>query len=80
MEKKSIVVEVEGGRLIATASLDPEYPGIDVEFVPNQETCKASTPRILIEQPKGENLRALVWGNPDKEDYTVKVEFDSTDV
>lgn len=71
-----IKVKVEGGTLVATASPDPNYPGIDVEFVPeDEEEFGVSTPRVLFEKPKGEKLRALIWADKDYEDYTNKVEF-----
>lgn len=69
-------VKVEGGSLVATASSDPNYPGIDVEFIPDNESgFGVSTPRILFEKPKGEKLRALIWADKDQEDYSNKVEF-----
>ena len=71
-----IKVKVEGGTLVATASSDPNYPGIDVEFIPvNEKEFGVSTPRVLFEKPKGEKLRALIWADKDLEDYTNKVEF-----
>lgn len=47
-------VKVEGGYIIATASCDPEYPGIDVEFEPDnsdKESERLSNPRVLLENP-----------------------------
>lgn len=47
-------VKVEGGYIIATASCDPEYPGIDVEFEPDnsdKESERLSNPRVLLEKP-----------------------------
>ncbi len=71
-----IRVKVEGGTLVATASPDPDYPGIDVEFIPDNDSgFGVSTPRVLFEKPKGEQLRALIWADKDQEDYTNKVEF-----
>ena len=68
---------VTGLTLIAERSLDPDYPGIDMEFVPNGNTETPCTyPRVVIEKPKGEKLRCLVWGIKDSEDYTDKIEFD----
>ena len=73
---EQIKVRIEGGCLIATATPDPDYPGIDVEFIPDNESgFGVSTPRILFEKPKGEQLRALIWADKDQEDYTNKVEF-----
>lgn len=68
-------VKVEGGYLLATANYDPDYPGIDVEFVPDmpagEETL--SLPRVLMEKPSNGCLRALVWENPQSEDFTKEI-------
>ena len=73
---EQIKVKVEGGTLVATASPDPNYPGIDVEFIPEDEKAfGVSTPRVLFEKPKGEKLRALIWADKKYEDYTNKIEF-----
>ena len=46
-----IRVKVEGGTLVATASPDPDYPGIDVEFIPDNDSgFGVSTPRVLFER------------------------------
>lgn len=74
---EEIKVKVTGGYIRANPSSDPDYPGIDVEFVPdnyNGETL--SLPRILFEKPIGDKLRVLIWDDPDNEDYTKEIEFD----
>lgn len=74
---EEIKIRVEGGYIRANTSADPDYPGIDIEFVPddyNGETL--SLPRILFEKPLGEKLRALVWEDTDDEDYTREIVFD----
>ena len=46
---EEIKVRVEGGYIRANASSDPDYPGIDIEFVPdnyNGETL--SIPRDML--------------------------------
>ena len=69
-------ISVCGGYLKATVSSDPNYPGIDVEFIPEIENDEMlSNPRVLIEKPEGENLRAYVWDCPTQEDYTHQVDF-----
>lgn len=74
----SMNIPLEGGTLIAERSLDPDYPGIDIEFIPDGNAETAYTyPRVVVEKPKGKKLRCLVWGNKDSEDYTDKIEFDS---
>ena len=71
-----IVIKIEGGHLVATPSQDPNYPGIDVEFVADNDKGEtASRPRVLFEKPLGEKLRALIWGDSNKEDYTDEIEF-----
>ena len=73
---KALKVRVEGGWLIANDSYDPEYPGIDVEFVAdNDKGLNMSRPRVLFEKPLGGELRALVWEDKNNEDYTTEIEF-----
>lgn len=72
-------VKVEGGYIVATASCDPDYPGIDVEFEPDE--CgdngeKLSNPRILLEKPAGEKIRAILWTDSQTEDYTHEIYFE----
>lgn len=72
-------VKVEGGYIVATASCDPEYPGIDVEFEPNErgkDGEKLSNPRILLEKPAGEKIRAILWTDSQTEDYTHEIHFE----
>lgn len=58
---KMILVGLENGCLIANQNTEPDYPGIDIEFISDAEDEKAlSKPRVLIERPKGEGLRILV--------------------
>ncbi len=74
---EEIRVNVKGGYIRANASEDPDYPGIDVEFVPdnyNGETL--SIPRVLFEKPVDDKLRALIWDDVDDEDYTKEIVFD----
>ena len=69
-------VEVEGGYLYATISADPDYPGICVEFVADNESDDAlSRPTVLIEKPVDDELRVLVWSDEDDEDYTTEIKF-----
>lgn len=72
-------VKVEGGYIIATASCDPEYTGIDVEFEPDnsdKESERLSNPRVLLEKPIGEDIRAILWTDSQTEDYTQEVRFE----
>lgn len=71
-----IEVRVEGGCLVATASYDENYPGIDIEFVADDDKGEQlSRPRVLFEKPVDGKLRALVWEDPDDEDYTKEITF-----
>lgn len=73
-----IKVKVKGGYLRATISEDPDYPGIDVEFVPDNYDGTFTIPRVLFEQPKDWKdiqCRALIWRNKDEEDYTDEIEW-----
>ena len=73
---EQIKVRVKGGYLVATASLDRTYPGIDVEYLPDvDEGEQVSAPRVLFEYPEDGELRALIWTDKDKEDYTHKLGF-----
>ncbi len=77
-----IRTRVKGGWLVATVSPDPNYPGIDVEFVSDNDRGEfPSRPRVLVERPEVEGeepgpLRALIWGNRNCEDYTDEIEFE----
>ena len=69
-------VRVEGGWIVATVSCDTEYPGIDVEFVADDDKgLNMSRPRVLFEKPLGGELRALAWEDKNSEDYTTEIEF-----
>ena len=68
------------GKFRVDLSQDPDYPGIDVEFITedtsawNKNMCH---PRVLFEYVKEEGvLRALIWGDPDDEDYDEEIVFD----
>lgn len=79
MENK-LIVPVIGGKLIATPSTDPNYPGIDIEFIADKENPNdISNPRVLIEQitedTNKHTIRALLWNNPSQEDYSHKIEL-----
>lgn len=75
---QKIVVKIQGGHLVATESQDPDYPGIDVEFVSDSDNGEyAARPRILFEKPVEDGeLRALVWSDKNSEDYTNKIIFE----
>lgn len=71
-----IKVKTKGGYLWATDCGDIDYPGIDVEFIANNEDENAlSRPRILFEHPTDGKLRVLIWDDKDNEDYTKEIVF-----
>lgn len=75
--ENEIDILVEGGYIRANVAQDEDYPGIDVEFVPNEPQEDASSfPRVLFEKPKDDDLRALVWGDTQSEDYTDEIIFE----
>ncbi len=70
---------IKGGYLDIRTSIDPDYPGLDIEFIPDNEDMEndpKTRPRVLIERPAGtDKLRCLVWGDPKSEDYSECIEF-----
>lgn len=72
-----IIVSVKGGKLIATPSSDPNYPGIDIEFITDDDdNTSLSNPRVLVEQPcDSTQIRALIWNNHLQEDYTEEIKL-----
>ena len=76
---ESIKIETEKGYFdVMEESLDPSYRGIDVEFVPKNESETAVTnPRIVFEVTPEGKLRLLIWKDPNNEDYTQEIIFDN---
>ena len=74
----SLRVKTKHGYFVANQSEDISYPGIDIEFISENESWKdLSRPRVLFEiTPYGE-LRVLIWNNRDNEDYTEEVIFET---
>lgn len=74
--EKEMQIKFSDGYIRVNLIEDPEYPGVDVEFVPNKPQEDAlSFPRVLFEKPKDDNLRVLIWANPNDEDYSDEIEF-----
>lgn len=76
---KTYALPIKNGHLDIRVSTDPEYPGLDVEYISDMESeTKAdqlrTRPRVLIENNAGV-LRTLVWGNPLSEDYSNDIDF-----
>ena len=77
LELGRIVQKIGDGYLQASLTTDPEYPGIDIEYVPyHQPKGIITNPRVLVEKPKDGSLRALAWSNPAQEDYTEEITFE----
>lgn len=71
-----ISVNVPGGSIVASITGDTDYPGIDIEFVADNDIGgDLSRPRVLFEKPKDGELRVLVWSDKDNEDYTKEITF-----
>ena len=78
-EDDQIKIQVRGGYIRAMPSNNPDWPGIWVEFVrDNEPEDTISRPQILFEQTEDEEsgeARILIWENPKEEDSTQEVEF-----
>lgn len=73
---KQLYLKTDKGYFDLSVSPEPDYPGIDIEFISNEDKGDmASRPRVLFELEKNKNLRAVIWDNPCSEDYTRKIEF-----
>lgn len=75
---EALQIRLGNGYLVATISADPDYPGIDVEYVDdNEKETDLSRPRVLIESPIDDNgaIRALVWNDSESEDYVEEIKL-----
>ena len=66
-------IAVHGGYLKATASGDENYPGISIDFYPNDDTDGSITQLALVEQ-NDDRLRCYTWNKawceePEYSDY-----------
>lgn len=81
LEKEKIYsLPIKNGHLDIRVCSDPDYPGLDVEYIsdkeyeiPPEERDK-TRPRVLIEVNEGV-LRALIWSDTTNEDYSESIEF-----
>ena len=81
VEQNELVCAVHGGKLVAQVCGGNEYPGISIEFVPDEEPDDdtVSEPCVVMEMPaRTHELRVFVWSNPHQEDYTHKIECEVT--
>lgn len=71
-----IEIPVSNGILSCDTSFDPCYPGLDTEYISNQEdeNTAATRPRVCIEENTDSNeIRCIVWKDPSEEDYSEKI-------
>lgn len=74
----TLQIRLPNGYLVATISQDPDYPGVDIEYVDdNERETDLSRPRVLVEAPIEDNgaIRALIWNYSKNEDYTKDIEL-----
>lgn len=76
-----IHVRLPKGRIIAELAQDSDYPGVDIEYVSDNEDDEPRTrPRVLIEYNREANeFRVLVWADPNSEDYSDEIIFQHPD-
>lgn len=76
----ALTVKIPNGKLMLNTVLDPLYPGLDIEYIADNEdenTDVLTRPRVLIEKPRDtKTLAAMIWGDRNSEDYTYKTTFD----
>ncbi len=83
---EQIKVRVDGGYLVASPSGDPDYPGIWIEFIKDDNLKKngsediVTNKQVLVEQPKyagyktGE-IRVLIWEDEKDCDFTKEIKL-----
>lgn len=71
-EATELTVRVPGGVIKATKCTDPNYPGIDVEYVPDDpdDPDKNETEFRMLMEYADRNIHGHVWSNPKEEDPT----------
>lgn len=80
-EKSAIELNtlVPNGRLQTNTCGDDDYPGVDIEYIPDNESeypDVLTRPRVRIEKPvDSEILAAMLWTDKNDEDYTHKHTF-----
>lgn len=76
LEKGKIYgIPLRDGYLRVDVSQDENYPGLDIEYI--GKSNDKTNPRVLIEAPKDDktNIRALIWNNPEEEDYQEEIDL-----
>lgn len=73
---KEIQIASEDGDFMIWESDNPDYPCVDVEFVAENDNGESlSRPRVMFEKPIDDNLRVLVWENPNDLMPTTEIYF-----
>lgn len=71
---------VPNGRLHTDVSVDSNYPGVDIEYIPDDDAeypDELTRPRVLIEKPVDtKKLTAMLWADLASEDYSYKQIFE----
>lgn len=73
--EKEMQIRFNDGFIRVNLNEDPEYPGVDIEFIPNNMAENQFASRVLFERPSGDYVRVLAWTDPDSEDYSEEIEF-----
>lgn len=77
---RTFKTEAKGKGFFETIEYDSEsdeYPGLDIEFIPEDDDGTYGTcPRVLFECTPEGKVRLLIWDDKEKEDYTKEIVFD----
>lgn len=73
--EKEMQIRFNDGFIRVNLNEDPEYPGVDIEFIPNNIAENQFASRVLFERPSGDYVRVLAWTDPNSEDYSEEIEF-----
>lgn len=76
-DRVDLIVNVPGGKLVANTT-EPLYPGIDIEYIADDEDESTDNTRfrVLVEKPcDTKTLSAMIWNNKHSEDYSNKIIF-----
>lgn len=74
-DRVDITIDVPGGKLVANTT-EPSYPGIDIEYIADNENKNADDTRfrVLVEKPcDTKTLSAMIWNNKHSEDYSNRI-------
>lgn len=78
---KIYTLPIKNGYLDIRVSTDPDYPGLDIEYISNLEKDshgEFTRPRVLVECNENK-LRTVIWGDHTAEDYSSTIEFECVD-